>query len=253
MLLGKPQLFFEYTAEVELIVKAERFLPAVEKAQELLPSIGKILSTNIRAFQPWGNMWDGNPAEGFAHTPTGGTSQLVKNYGGGVLVCGGSHILDLVCCLLGRPNRLYAYMNSPADRDYDLQTAALLETDIGPVHYETLMHPLDKLGYLNGGWDETIEITGLKGRLTVYSPYWDQGDIKGSLLLHFDNTEGTSTENRYEPGSAFDRAMSFFCDNISQVKQGTQSNLTGYDVDELISHIYESAKTKQAVTIDWKI
>lgn len=230
----------------------KRFLPAVEKGKELLPAIGKILSTSIRAFQPWGDMWSGNPAEGFAHTPPGGTSPLVKNYGGGVLVCGGSHVLDLVCFFLGRPKRLYAYMNIPEDRDYDLQAAALLETDNGPCHYETMMHPLDKLGYLKDGWDETIEITGTKGRITVYSPFWDKGDIKASLLVHFDEATGTATEYRFDPVSPFDRAISFFCKNIAKGKQGAQSKQTGYEVDELISHICKSAKTQKAVDIKWR-
>lgn len=231
----------------------KRFLPAVEKGKELLPTIGKILSTSIRAFQPWGDMWSGNPAEGTCHTPKGGKSQLVKNYGGGVLVCGGSHVLDLVCFFLGRPHRLYAYMNMPEDRDYDLQAAVLMETANGPVHYETLMHPMNKLGYLRDGWDETVEITGTKGRITVCCPFWDKGDIKGSLLVHYDDASGTATEYRYDPVSPFDRAISFFCKNIAKGIQGAQSNLTGYDVDELISHICQSAKAKKAVEIKWKI
>lgn len=230
----------------------KRFLPAVEKARELLPAVGKILTTSIRAFQPWGDMWSGNPAKGACHTPKGEKSILVKNYGGGVLVCGGSHILDLVCFLLGRPHRLYAYMNIPEDRDYDLQAAALMETANGPVHYETLMHPLDKLGYLRDGWDETVEITGTRGRLTIYSPYWDKGDIKGSLLVHYDNAGETAVEYRFAPVSPFDRAIGFFCNNIAKGKQGAQSRLTGYEVDELISHICKSAKTKKAVDIKWK-
>ena len=231
----------------------KRFLPAVEKGKEILPSIGKILSTSIRAFQPWGDMWSGNPKEGACHTPPGGKSVLVKNLGGGVLVCGGSHILDLVCHFLGRPSSLYAYMAIPKDRDYDLQAAALMETENGPVHYETLMHSLDKIGYLRDGWDETIEITGTKGRINVYCPFWDKVDIKGSLMVHCGSANGTATEYRFAPVSPFDRAIAFFCENISKGKQGTQSRLTGYDVDELISCITKSAKSKKALEIKWKI
>ncbi len=231
----------------------KRFLPAVEKAKEMLPSVGRILSTNIRAFQPWGDMWSENPKDGACHTPPGGRSKLVENVGGGVLVCGGSHILDLVCFLLGRPTRLYASLHIPGDRDYDLQAAALLETENGIVHYETLMHSLDKIGFLRDGWDETIEITGTKGRINIYSPMWDKGDIKGSLMVHYDNATGNSTEYRFAPVSPFDREMAFFCENISKGRQGSQSRLTGYDVDELISHMNRSSKEKKAVEIKWKI
>ena len=231
----------------------KRFLPAVQKGKEMLPSIGRILSTSIRAFQPWGDMWSGNPKGGACHTPPGGKSVLAKNLGGGVLVCGGSHVLDLVCYFLGRPTRLYAYMHVPEDRDYDLQAAALIETANGPVHYETLMHSLDKIGFNRDGWDETLEITGTKGRINIYCPFWDKVDTKGSLMVHYDNESGTSTEYRFAPVSPFDHAIGFFCENIRKGKQGSQSRLTGYDVDELISHMKISSKSKKAMDIKWKI
>lgn len=229
----------------------KRFLPAVVKAKELMPGIGRIITTYIRAFQPWGDLWSGNPKSGFAHTPPGGSSMIVKNYGGGILVCGGSHILDLVCFFLGRPQRLYASMYTPEDRDYDLRATALLETANGPVHYEAIAHPLTKIGFLKEGWEETIEITGTRGRLTVLSPLWDQGDIKGSRLIHYNNDTETSTEYCFAPVSPFDSAMRFFCDNIAAGTQGTQSRLTGYEVDELIEHIKLSAASGQAVEVAW--
>lgn len=122
----------------------KRFIPAVEKAKELLPSLGTIISTHIRAYQCWGNLWDKTPTEGFFHTPPGGMSMVRKNYGGGILVCGGSHILDLTLFLLGRPHHLYATMFEPEGRDYDLRAAALMETDNGVAHFEALAHPLKK-------------------------------------------------------------------------------------------------------------
>jgi predicted dehydrogenase len=53
----------------------KRFIRAVEKAKALLPELGTIFSTYIRSYQPWGELWDGNPAEGFFHTPPGGVPQ----------------------------------------------------------------------------------------------------------------------------------------------------------------------------------
>ncbi|MBT3380917.1 MAG: Gfo/Idh/MocA family oxidoreductase [Lentisphaerae bacterium] len=231
----------------------KRFIPAVEQAKALLPSLGRIVSTHIRAYQCWGDRWAGNPDEGFFHTPPGGTSDLVRNYGGGILVCGGSHILDLVCFLLGRPNRLYASVHNPPGCDYDVQAAALLETNNGVVHYEALAHPLSTIGFLRDGWDERIEINGLNGRLEIYSSAWDQVTSKASLLVHTDNATGQATEYRYAPASPFDRAVAFFCANVARGEQGTQSRLTGYDVDELIDHIKRSAGTGQAVTINWQV
>lgn len=231
----------------------KRFIPAVEKARQLLPRIGRVLTTSIRAFQCWGDLWTEAPAEGFAHTPPGGRSEIVRRYGGGILVCGGSHILDLVCFLLGRPHKLLATLHTPEGRDYDLQAAALLLTDNGPVHYEALSHPLSKIGFLRDGWDETVEITGTSGRLTVYSSSWDAVDSKASLLVHYDNTTGTETEYRFDPVSPFDRAIGFFCQQVEQGRQGTQPETTGYDVDELIETIKRSAKSGQAEEVKYRI
>jgi len=230
----------------------KRFIPAVEKAKALLPGLGRILSTYIRAYQCWGDLWNSTPTEGFFHTPSHGMSQIRKNYGGGILVCGGSHILDLVCFLVGRPDRLYASFSQPDGRDYDLQAAALLEGTNGIVHYEALAHPLKKIGFLRDGWDERIEINGVDGRLEIYSASWDHFQEKASLLIHYDNTTGQATEYRFDCVSPFERAVAFFCSQIEKGEQGAQSIWTGYEVDELIEQIKLSGRSHQAVTIPWQ-
>ena len=231
----------------------KRFLPASEKALELLPSIGRIMTTHIRSYQCWGNLWDRRPKDGFFWTPPGGQSGVVQKYGGGMLVCGGSHILDLLGYFLGRPSRLCASMYKPSDSDFDLQASVLLETANGTVHYEALAHPYHQNGYLRDGWDERVEINGTDGIIEVFTPLWHEGDRKASLLVHYDNRTGNSTEYRFPAVSPFDRAMAFFCRQIEQGSQGAQSRLTGYDVDELIAHIYRSAAEKRALDVQWRI
>jgi predicted dehydrogenase len=231
----------------------KRFIPTVAKAKELLPTLGRIVSTHIRAYQCWGDLWTHAPTEGFAWTPPNGQSVIRRNYGGGILVCGGSHILDLVGFLLGRPHRLYATQFIPEGRDYDLQAAALLETANGIVHYEALAHPLHRIGFLRDGWDERLEINGLHGRLEVFSAQWDNPYNKASLLVHSDNASGNTTEYRFDAVSPFERAVAFFCANIAAEQQGSQSPLTGYEVDELIAHIGASAEAGEALTVNWRL
>ena len=231
----------------------KRFIPAVEKAKELMPSLGRIISTHIRAHQCWGNLWVAAPSKGMFHAPPGAASVVRSKYGGGILVCGGSHILDLVLFFLGRPRRLFASMHTPAGMDCDLQATALMETDNGTVSFEALAHPLTRVGFLRDGWDERVEINGVGGRLEVFSSAWDQVDAKASLLVHYDNATGAATEYRYSPVSPFDRAVGFFCDNIEHGRQGAQSPLTGYEVDNLIAHIKRSAEGNQAVEVQWPI
>ncbi len=232
----------------------KRFIPAVEQAKTLLPDLGRIVSTHVRAYQCWGKeLWGNAAGSAFFGPGPNGMSEVRRRYGGGILVCGGSHMLDLICYLLGRPHRLYATMALSPCTDLDVQAAALLETDNGVVHYEALAHPLTRIGFLDDGWDERIEINGLDGRLELYSSAWDRVDSKASKLIHYDNREAKATEYRYGPVSPFTRAVTFFCKNIARGEQGAQSRITGYDVDELIAHITRSAQTGRALPIQWRI
>jgi predicted dehydrogenase len=231
----------------------KRFIPAVEKAKSLLPKLGQLFSTYIRTYQPWGDLWSEAPTEGFFSKTQGSPSQVVKFYGGGILVCGGSHLLDLVGFFNGRPTRLYAKMVQPYYLDFDLLASAIIETPNGVVHYEAAAHPLSKIGFLRDGWDERIEINGTLGRLEIFSALWDAPYTKDSLLIHYDQSINTVTEYRFGFISPFERAVAFFIDNIKHGTQGEQPNTTGYDVDELIAHMVKSASLKQAIDIQWKI
>lgn len=230
----------------------KRFLPAVQKAKALFPALGTIIATHARVYQHWGNLWEENPKEGFFHTPPEGPSPLVKSYGGGILVCGGSHILDLIGYFLGRPHRVYATLNVPAGRDYDLSAACLLETPHGPCFFDAVAHPVGRIGYLYDGWDERIEITGTRGRIEIFSPSWDEAAVKPSLLVHHDGRTGQAVEHRFPAVSPFIPELSFFFDHIARGEQGSQSRWTGYDVDELIAHIQRSAVQGQAVDVHWQ-
>ena len=230
----------------------KRFIPAVQKAKELLPALGRVLSAHIRAHQCWGDLWEQAPASGFFHAPPGGKSEVRARYGGGILVCGGSHILDLVLHLVGRPARLAAFATTPEGMDIDLQATVLMETPNGRVLFEALSHPLTRIGFLRDGWDERVEITGTRGRLELFSAAWNEVEHKASLLVHYDNATGQATEYRFAPESPFDRAVALFCDNIERGVQGNQSALTGYEVDNLIAHIQRSSRTGQVVQVEWQ-
>ena len=225
----------------------KRFIPAVEKAKELLPSIGTVMSAYIRAFQPWGRDFWTDPGTNEAKL------KVPASAGGGILVCGGSHILDLVCNFFGRPTRIYGQLYKPEwMENFDVRASALIETQSCPVHYETIAHPLKRIGFHNDGWDETIEITGTKGRLKISSATWNKVDSLPSLLVHHDDQAGTSTEYLYDAVSPHKRAIVSFCKHIAKWEQGPQSKVTGYDVDELIAHFYRSSDTKEALSISWR-
>lgn len=231
----------------------KRYLPATRKMKELLPSLGRIFSTHIRAYQDWNDEWGLNPTFGAGHTPPGGVSGVRANYGGGILVCGGSHLFDLILFLLGRPRRLYASIFAPEDRDYDLRASALLETPTnGVIHYDCLVHAHHRAGFLRDGWDEQVEIVGAQGRLHLYTSQWDAPDTKAPILLHYDAATGAATEHRFAPVSPFALALATYCEGIARNEQFGQSDLTGYEVDELIAAMQRSAASGQAQPISYR-
>jgi predicted dehydrogenase len=166
---------------------------------------------------------------------------------------GGSHILDLIGFFVGRPKRLYGSVYIPEGRDYDLRATALMETSCGVVNFEAVTHPLRHIGFLRDGWDERMEMTGTDGRLELYSSAWDQVETKACLLLHYDNRTGNVSEYRYDPVSPFAIADEYYVRHIEAGEQGEQSRLTGYDVDELITHIERSSELGQALDINWRL
>ncbi len=233
----------------------KRYIPAVEEAKRLVESgaIGSVVSTSVRAFQCWGDLWAGVPDEGFFAAVEDGPSEVVRRYGGGILVCGGSHILDLIGHFLGRPHRLFATMHTPPGGDFDVQASALCETERGIAHFEALAHPLQRIGFLRDGWDERVELLGTKGRIEILSSSWNDVDTKASVLKYYDNASARETEYRYPPESPFVRAIGRFCEAVEGGGSPPQSSATGYDVDELISCIKQSAETGAAVVPEWRV
>ena len=226
----------------------KRYLPAVAKARELLPELGELISTHARTWQPWGDLWLRHPAEGSQHTPPGGVSGQTQRYGGAALPCAGSHILDLVHHLVGRPSRVFADENVPAGRDYDMRTSALMRVPgRGSVLFEACAHPLNHIGFNRDGWDEVVEISGVHGRLTIHTPMWDQGDRIGSLLIHEDARTRAATEHRFAPVSPFNAAVAAALDGAPDHELDA-----GYAVDELIAALQRSARSGNAVDVPWR-
>lgn len=231
----------------------KRFIPAVQKAKELMPQLGKIISGNFKGYQCWGNLFelDQNLLKAWG-IKAGEETWVKRNMGGGILTCGGSHILDMILNFFGRPSKVFATMKFVEHLDFEVQTTAMIETEACPVFFDVMAHPLNKIGFLRDGWEEEFTITGLNGRIQIFSAQWDNPLNKASLLKYYNNTTGEETEFRFAPSSPFDHAIEFFCKNIAEGKQGTQSRLTGYEVDELIEHIKCSATSGQALKITWR-
>ena len=179
-------------------------------------------------------------------------SVVVKNYGGGVLVCGGSHILDLIHWLGGRPESLCGNLHVREGLDFDIQANALMWLENGGmVHFETCWHPLVFAGYERNGWDERLEINTTKGRLDIYTVKWNTPENNGMLLVHQDAFSGKTTEYRFPAINPFDFEMAEMIRRFEAGEPASPSAWDGYVVDELIAHIGASSKQKARLPIKW--
>ena len=223
----------------------KRFYPAVQKAKELIPLLGHIFSAQVRSYQAWGNFYN--------DTSEGVLKDVVANYGGAIIKCAGSHMLDLTHYMLGRPENLYASIDSFPGTDFDRKATALLEYSNGcVVSFEAAAHPLLRVGYERNGWDECMQINGVQGRLDLYTVTWDQSEKNGALLAYYDNKMKTATEYRFAPMIPFDMEMEYFHHCLTDRIQGNPDVLDGFNVDVIIQAMQESSENKAQIKIDWK-
>ena len=226
----------------------KRFFPAAQQAKALLADMGDTISIYARSWQPW-DLWTEPLDERFRTHP----SWVRLNYGGGALVCCGSHILDLVHWFAGRPTRVCGDMNTRDGMDIDRQANAMLWLPGGGIaHFEACWHPLIYAGYERNGWDERLEINTTKGRLDFFTVRWDHPENNGALLVHQDAATGRVTEYRYPPVNPFDVEMAEMVRRFEAGEPGFPSAWDGYVVDELIAHITAAAEQRTALHVAWR-
>lgn len=223
----------------------KRFFSAARKAKQLMPSLGRLFSAQIRAYQNWG--------ANFYELENGKDQQWILDaYGGAAIKCAGSHMIDMALHLLGRPDSLYAHIDYIPHSRVDRKATALFEYGNGCVaHYETAVHPLERIGYERNSWDEKLEINGVHGRLELFTVQWDAPENNGALLIHYDNASGTSTEYRFPPEDPFEAEMAYFHDCLVKRVQGQPDAVDGMNVDIMIEAMAASARERKAYSIPW--
>jgi predicted dehydrogenase len=223
----------------------KRFFPAVQKARELLPSLGRLFSAQVRTYQPWGNYYE-MAAEDLS-------TEVFAKYGGAVMKCAASHLIDLTLSLLGRPARLYAHVDYVPGTRFDRKATALFEYERGLVaSFEAAVHPLCRIGYERDAWDEHVQINGVNGRLDLYIPQWDQPEHTPALLVHYDDASETATEYRFDAVNPFHREIAFFDRCLAQREQARPDVIDGFNVDYVIEMMAASSRRRTALELGWR-
>jgi len=223
----------------------KRFFPAVQKAKQLIPSLGTLFSVSARSYQYWGNLFE--PSDDFS-------DQLwMNNFGGGILKCAGSHILDLVLHLVGRPTSLYAHIDYVPGFKLDRKAIAVLQYSSElTVNFQAVGHCLSHIGYQRNGWDERLEINGTDGRLDLYIPTWNKSKECAALLVHYDEETQQTTEYRFDAVDTFYAQMAYFDQCLRSHTPGHPNAADGAAVDTLIAAMTESSTHNKPVEIDWE-
>ena len=225
----------------------KRFFPASRKVRELLDGMGRIISVYARSYQPW-NLWVPPFPPAFLEHP----SPVMRNYGGGATVCCGSHIIDLIHWFAGRPTRVAAQLFHPPELDFDIQGNALLWLkDGGVVHFEACWHPMKTIGYERNGWDETVEINTVTGRLVLSTVLWDN-PVNPALLVHHDTATGQAIEYRFPTVNPFHEEMAEMVRRFEAGEKGYPSAWDGYVADEILAAITTSARQGTVVEMVWR-
>ncbi len=232
----------------------KRFFPAVQIAKSILPRLGFITSVYCRTYQGVGraDLYTGEIIHPWL-TEADGTSRITKLSGGGILVCGGSHIFDLLLYLVGKPAGVYAHQLLREESDVDMVTHAMFDYDNDcTAHFEGNWHPHDRIGYQRDGWDEGFEINGTGGRLLLNTPLWNGSEHLSPQLRFYNAEDGTWTDYGTVPVCPFEEAEKYFCEQIVKQEQGDYDRYVGYRVDQLLESTQLSATENMRIPIPWQ-
>ncbi|CAN5822073.1 hypothetical protein BH09VER1_BH09VER1_47220 [soil metagenome] len=227
----------------------KRFFPATEKAKELLPEIGDILTTYVRSYQAF--EWKSDPYDQVDWKPRGKDVSLVRQFASaGMLNMAGSHMIDVMNLLVGEVKTVYATNWTPPGYDVEVTSNALMHMSGGStVHFEAALSPYSRAGLRQDGWDEKIEINGRRGKLEILYVIWDQPAHYAPLLRFYSEEQKTHTDYTFPKVNAFTRELEAFLENCRAGRRSVPGAQEGLAVDLVIDACYRSAATRSLVEL----
>lgn len=224
----------------------KRFLPAFQIAKQEIAGIGNVLSATVKVFH-WfpETMWveAGQTWWGLGKDTAGG----------GPLVHAGSHIIDVLGWWFGPAAQVRATVRQKAGMEVDDHTAATFIMSSGlTIFFECGWLPLSHIGLFKDGWDERIEVTGDRGRVELFSTWWDRPQMTPCVRVY---KEGEPTREIYtEPVNAFIPEVAQFVKTCQNGAKASPSVEDGLAVQQIIQAIYTSSERRETVSLkEYKI
>ncbi len=222
----------------------KRYNPGFRLVQETLPRLGDLLSAHIRVIVGARPRPPGQPTTWHADPTLSG---------GGVLYHSGSHLMDVTRLFFGDPVRVdVRKIPDPANPGRERSVMTLLDMTAGPpVYFSTVLTQIPQVGHAQQGWEETVEIIGTLGRISLSSPNW-QGTLPTVVTLQMGD-EGQS-RTIYPPDES-QWALEFraFVESVQTRQQARPDVIDGYKVDEILATIVESAAEEAPVPLRWRV
>jgi predicted dehydrogenase len=228
----------------------KRRFPAVERAREVIAGLGRVHTIHLRTHQPVPvDLIGGVPHEAFV--PTADAASPVKRMaGGGVLTCGGSHILDLLLHLVGKPVEAYGRALTLPGRDIEYAYQGLLRfADDAVAHLDCAWHAHGLRGHGRDGWDESIEIHGSHGVVRIETPLWNRShELPARLTWH--EASGATHDVGFPAVDPFRLNQERF---LASVRGDVAIDpFDGYRVDYLLEELYRSSASGTPIALSWK-
>jgi predicted dehydrogenase len=225
----------------------KRFFPATQKAQEVLPEIGRPLSAYVRSHQ--GYEQEKDPYDDPAWQPQGDEPSRIRRFAsGGMLNMAGSHMLDLVGLFLGEPASVYSLNWMPKAYDAETNSHALFKMRSGCIaHFEAALSPYSRDGLWRDGWDERFEINGTDGKLEIVYPMWNLPGQNEAVLRHYSQKGKVHHEYAFPRIDPFESELAYFTHCCREGRKSIPGIGEGYLVDKIIDACYHSAGTGEVV------
>ncbi|MCL4546100.1 MAG: Gfo/Idh/MocA family oxidoreductase [Chloroflexi bacterium] len=217
--------------------------PLTRDLAELLPEIAPLRVCHVRTFYPV-------PLDRWAQL-----SLTRERQGGGALMLSGSHVLAVVCLLLGYPVEAHVLSHwENATECADRYTATLFRQPEGAVAiFEAGWLALTNVGLEHTGWEEFIELNGDGGRLEIHYPWWNRTDqISPRLLLH-SNKDGQTHEFHARPVSHFDAEVAAFVQSVQAGSTPVPSIEDAYRIHALIEQLYSPGERNPALRLSYTL
>ena len=219
----------------------KRYHPVMRRFREWLPRVGTVEMGLLRSYQPFPEWLWTDPHFWF--------TTRAKS-GGGPLVHGGSHMLDLLRWCLGDVAAVDARVRMRPGTDVDWHTSAIFDMAEGStVLFENAWFEHSNAGPKHDGWDEMFQLRGKEGIITLYPTFWDRPTTLVPWLELY--TEADHSRTVYSEGPA-----DYFVDEIrdftARVEAGQPPAITvddGYCVDRIIDACYRSSEAGRRIDL----